>query len=174
MSDHWYMLTLIGEDRRGIVAAITEALFELGLNLGETSMLRLGGNFTIMMMVSGPQAEQELRARLQPVIDAQGMTLHIDPIEARLHEHLVPNLHVSVSGADRAGIVAQVTAALAEAGFNILDLESDVAGSPQKPVYIMQIAGIADVPVDALERALDPLRRAGVDVSVSAIQTYIG
>jgi hypothetical protein len=29
------------------------ALFELGLNLGETSMLRLGGNFTIMMMVSG-------------------------------------------------------------------------------------------------------------------------
>jgi glycine cleavage system transcriptional repressor len=174
MSDHWYMLTLIGADRRGIVAAITQALFELGLNLGETSMLRLGGNFTIMMMVSGPHAEQELRTRLQQVINAQGMTLHIDAIEARLHEHLVPNLHVSVTGADRAGIVAQVTAALSEAGCNILDLESDVAGSPQKPVYIMQIACVADAPVDAIERALDPLQREGVDVSVSAIQTYVG
>ena len=52
MSDNWYMLTLIGEDKPGIVAAVTQSLYELGLNLGETSMLRLGGNFTIMMMVS--------------------------------------------------------------------------------------------------------------------------
>jgi glycine cleavage system transcriptional repressor len=174
MSDPWYMLTLIGADRRGIVAAITRTLFELGLNLGETSMLRLGGNFTIMMMVSGARGEPELRARLQPVIEALGMTLHIDPIEARLHAHVVPDLQVSVSGADRAGIVAQVTAALSDAGFDILDLESDVAGSPQKPVYIMQIAGVSNVPVSAIERALEPLRREGIDVSVSAIQTYIG
>ena len=52
MSD-WYMLTLIGQDRPGIVAAVTKGLFEAGCNLGETSMLRLGNNFTIMMMVSG-------------------------------------------------------------------------------------------------------------------------
>ena len=42
MNNHWYMLTLIGEDKPGIVAAVTQALFDLGLNLGETSMLRLG------------------------------------------------------------------------------------------------------------------------------------
>ena len=47
------MLTLVGEDQPGIVAAVTEALFAKGMNLGEASMLRLGGNFTVMMMVSG-------------------------------------------------------------------------------------------------------------------------
>ena len=174
MTTQWHMLTLIGEDKPGIVAAVTRALFEFGLNLGETSMLRLGGNFTVMMMVSGEHSEAELRDRLKPVIEAQGMCLNIDPIKAHLHEHLVPNIQVTVTGADRAGIVAQVTGALAEAGFNILDLESDVAGTADKPVYIMQIAGVADVAVEVIERALVPLREEGVDVNVSAIETYIG
>ncbi len=174
MTNHWYMLTLIGEDKPGIVAAITQALFEQGMNLGETSMLRLGGNFTIMMMVNGVDDETGLRERLEPVIEAQGMCLHIDPIKARLHEHLLPNIQVTVSGADRAGIVAQVTAALASAGFNVLDLESDVAGTADKPVYIMQIAGVAEVSVEAIEQALETLRQDGVDVNVSPIETYIG
>ncbi len=174
MTAQWHMLTLIGEDKPGIVAAVTRALFEFGLNLGETSMLRLGGNFTVMMMVSGEHSEAQLRDRLKPVIEAQGMCLNIDPIEAHLHEHLVPNIQVTVTVADRAGIVAQVTSALAEAGFNILDLESDVAGTADKPVYIMQIAGVADVAVEVIERALVPLREEGVDVNVSAIETYIG
>ena len=174
MTTQWHMLTLIGEDKPGIVAAVTRALFEFGLNLGETSMLRLGGNFTVMMMVSGEHNEAELRDRLKPVIEAQGMCLHIDPIKAHLPEHLVPNIQVTVTGADRAGIVAQVTSALAGAGFTILDLDSDVAGPADKPVYIMQIAGVADVAVEAIERALVPLREDGVNVNVSAIETYIG
>ena len=174
MSDNWYMLTLIGADKPGIVATVTQGLFKLGLNLGETSMLRLGGNFTIMMMVSGIHEEQLLRDELKPVIDALGMRLHIDPIQAQLHEHVVPNIQVTVSGADRAGIVAQVTAALAACGFNILDLESDVAGTTDEPVYIMQIAGVAETSVESVETALDPLRKDGVDVNVSAVETYIG
>ncbi len=102
------------------------------------------------------------------------MCLHVDPIRAHLHEHLVPNIQVTVSGADRAGIVAQVTAALAASGFNILDLESDVAGTLRQPVYIMQIAGVADVALEAIEHVLEPLRQDGVDVNISAIDTYIG
>ena len=174
MSDNWYMLTLIGEDKPGIVAAVTQSLFELGLNLGETSMLRLGGNFTIMMMVSGIEQEETVREQLTSVIKGLGMSLHIDPIRAHLHQHVPPNIQVTVTGADRAGIVAQVTAALAATGFNILDLESDVAGTTEEPVYIMQIAGVADVSVESIETALDALRREGVDVNVSAVETYIG
>ena len=174
MSQDWYMLTLIGEDKPGIVAAVTKSLFDLGLNLGETSMLRLGGNFTIMMMVSGIEDQQVLRSRLEPVIEAQGMCLHVDPIHAHLHEHVAPNLQVTVTGADRAGIVAQVTAVLASAGFNILDLESDVAGTNEEPVYIMQIAGVAQASIESIEDALGALRDDGVDVNVNAIETYIG
>jgi glycine cleavage system transcriptional repressor len=57
---------------------------------------------------------------------------------------------------------------------NILDLESDVAGSEEKPVYIMQIAGIAEVPLESIEAAVAGLRAEGVDVRVSPIETLVG
>jgi len=44
------MLTLVGVDRPGIVARVTCAVFEVGGNLGEASMLRLGGNLTIFTL----------------------------------------------------------------------------------------------------------------------------
>ena len=54
---NWYMLTLVGKDRPGIVAEVSQTLFEAGGNLGEASMARLGGNFTVMLML---QIENEL------------------------------------------------------------------------------------------------------------------
>lgn len=173
MSD-WYMLTLIGQDRPGIVAAVTKALFESGCNLGETSMLRLGNNFTIMMMVKSGAGSDALRTVLQPVVDSLELILHIDVIEAELHQRPVPDVRILVHGADRAGIVAQVTGQAAAAGLNILDLESDVGGTESQPIYILQIEGVAAQGLDAIEQALAPLRAQGVKVDVSPIDTLIG
>ena len=170
----WYMLTLIGEDRAGIVAAVTRALFDRTMSLGETSMMRLGGSFTIMMMVSGASSADAVADAVRPVAEPLGLRAHVDPIAGGLHQHVVPNVRVRVSGADRAGIVAQVTGALAEAGFNILDLASDVAGTERQPVYIMHIEGYSDAPLERLQAAVAPLAREGVDVQVSAIDTLYG
>ena len=170
----WYMLTLIGEDRPGIVAAVTQALYERGMNLGEASMLRLGGSFSIMLMVSGAADAAAVESAVADVAGGLELRVHVDRITGGLHRHLVPNVQVTVSGADRAGIVAQVTGALAAAGLDILDLASDVAGSEDRPVYIMQIAGLAEVPIEDLETAVAGLRADGVDVRVSSIETLVG
>ena len=77
-------------------------------------------------------------------------------------------------GADRPGIVARVTGALAKTGFNILELESDVAGTEEAPVYIMTIQGVADATLESLRRAVEGLDEEGMDVSVSPIETLIG
>ena len=63
------MLTLVGKDRPGIVAKICQALFGLNGNLGETSMTRLGGHFTIMLMVCIPEKKSVVQEKLQPVCD---------------------------------------------------------------------------------------------------------
>ncbi|HEY9150027.1 MAG TPA: ACT domain-containing protein [Gammaproteobacteria bacterium] len=171
---NWCMLTLVGADRPGIVAAITQALFQGGANLGETSMARLGGNFTVMMMVQHEGDTEALRSLVEPVAASLGLRLHLDPIEAHLHEHPIPDVRISVFGADRAGIVAQVTTALAQVGFNILDLQSDVGGSKTAPFYVLHIEGQADDGVEAIEQALAPLRDSGVEVEVQSIETMIG
>lgn len=174
MAMHWNMLTLVGEDRPGIVAGVTRALYEGGCNLGEASMIRLGGNFTIMLMVGGERPCAEVEAALRPVAEQFGLRLHIDPVRGGLHEHLVPNVQVRVAGADRAGIVAEVTATLAEQGFNILELDSDVAGDSARPVYIMNIQGYCERTVEALEQALAGLAAEGISVDVSPVDVFIG
>jgi glycine cleavage system transcriptional repressor len=171
---NWYMLTLVGVDRPGITAAVTQALFDNGMNLGEASMLRLGGNFTMMLMVSGADSTEAVQEALAGVVAELGLKAHVDPIDGKLHEHIEPNLHVTVSGADRAGIVARVTGRLAEAGLNILDLSSDVAGSGQQPVYIMQIEGVADADAETLQAAVADLAGEGVEVAIRNLQTLLG
>lgn len=171
--NEWYMLTLVGRDRPGIVAAVARVLYEAGMNLGEASMMRLGGNFTIMLMVSGDSSERAVQEVVEPVARDLGLRLHVSAMEeGGLHRHKLPNFAVRVYGADRAGIVAQVTGTLAEAGFNILELDSDVAGTEEKPVYIMNIEGYADADLESLQAAVD--RLGDVDVKVSAVETLFG
>lgn len=170
----WFMLTLVGKDRPGIVAHVTAALFDGGCNLGEASMIRLGSNFTIMMMVQHQGNKHSLEQLVEGVAESLALHLHIDAIEGHLHQHLIPDVRITVYGADRAGIVAKVTGALAEVGLHILDLESDVGGSEDKPIYIMQLEGHASEGVDAIESALEIVRSEGIEAHMETIDTMIG
>jgi len=174
MNEKWYMLTLVGRDQSGIVAKTTTALYEAGCNLGEASMMRLGGNFTIMLMVQSGLAREDLQDRINPVTAGFGLRCHFDEIEGQLHDHRFPDVRITVYGADRAGIVSQVTTVLARAGLDILDLESDVGGTDSKPIYIMHIEGHAANGIDALQQALDEHIKDDIEVSLSAIDTMIG
>jgi glycine cleavage system transcriptional repressor len=162
----WFMLTLVGKDQPGIVAKVTAALYQGGCNLGEASMLRLGGNFTIMLMLSHAGTAATLEQLLAQVVENLQLRLHIDAIESQLHAHSSPDVAISVYGADRAGIVAQVTEAFANAGLNILNLETDVGGEPEKPFYIMQIEGTAQQGIEKLESALQTLLAVQQDLKV--------
>ncbi|VAW80753.1 Glycine cleavage system transcriptional antiactivator GcvR [hydrothermal vent metagenome] len=171
---NWYMLTLVGKDRPGIVAKVTSALFAADCNLGETSMLRLGDNFTVMMLVQSGDAEARLREALAPILKDLSLVLHVDPVEAGLHQHPVPDICILVHGADRVGIVSQVTSRAADAGLNILDLDSDVGGTEAEPIYILQIEGMATQGIGPIREALAPLQTTGVKVEVRPIETLIG
>ena len=170
----WFMLTVVGKDRPGIVARVTSALYEGGCNLGEASMTRLGGNFTVMLMVQHGGTVNSLENLVTPVTESLGLKLHVDRIEGELHRHETPDARIAVFGADRAGIVAQVTSALAEAGLDILDLQSNVAGSADKPIYIMQIEGRARQGIAALEAVVAVLDGQGMQVHIEPIDVMMG
>ncbi len=171
---HWFMMTVVGKDRPGIVAHLSAALYEGGCNLGEASMMRLGGNFTIMMMVQYDGTVKEVVKMVEPVAESMGLHLHVDRIEAKLHQHLEPDVLITVYGADRAGIVAKVTGALAEAGLHILDMETDVGGTEDSPIYIMQMEGHAGEGVEALRSVLEIIKAEGIEARLEEIDTLIG
>lgn len=171
---HWYMLAVVGKDRPGMVAKLTRTLFEHGCNLGEASMSRLGDSFAMMLMVESSHGAASLQGMLIPVSREMQVHCHVDRIDGKLHTHLEPNVRVSVFGADRAGIVAQVTGVLAEAGLHVCNLETSVAGTNAKPIYVMHIEGVARTGVEPLKVQGERLRRDGVDVAVEEIETLLG
>ncbi len=171
---HWFMLTVVGKDRPAIVARITAALYDSGCNLGEASMTRLGGNFTVMLMVQYTGSSAALEQLVAPVCESLGLKLHVDKIEGQLHRHPEADVHIRVFGADRAGIIAQVTTMLAEAGLDILYLQSDVAGTEDKPIYVMQIEGRALQGVAVLESAVQILDGKGMEVHLEPIDLMLG
>ncbi len=173
-----FMVTLVGKDQPGIVARVTRALFDGGCNLGAASMVRLGDNFTVMLTVDSiptVNAEQ-VRRSLKPVVEAMALHAHVDAIDGPINRvgKPEPDCRVTVYGADRPGIVANVTEVLAALKFNILDLETDVSGSEQELLYLLHIEGQCDAPENELRAALDGVRKNGVDVRVTSIQTLVG
>jgi len=171
---NWYLLTLAGRDRPGIVARVSGALFEAGCNLGGTSMMRLGDRFGMLMLVAVGDGEAALHSALDPVVSELGLEMQLSPSAPPELPAAEPELAITVHGADQAGIVARVTSAAAQAGFNIMDLESQLGGSPDSPVYVLHMEGRCERGLDALRAALDPLREAGIRVDVRAIDTLIG
>lgn len=174
MSKSWYMLTVVGKDQAGIVAEISEALFATGCNFGEASMNRLGGNFTVMLMVQSDKDIDGLESQLKPVCASLGLHCHFDEIEGHLHDHREPDVRISIYGSDRSGIMAHVTGTLAKAGLDICGLESDVGGTDEKPLYIMFIEGNATQGIEALEKSLATGVEEDIETHIEQIDTVIG
>ena len=169
---NYSVLTLVGADQPGIVAAVADTLYQQGCNLAQASMMRLGANFAIMLRVSH-SPDDDLRQILSPVCEKMALHLHIDEDAASSQPAVDPDVQVTVYGADRSGIVAQVTTLLAKAGLNIIDLETDVGGTEESPIYIMTLEGVATRGVDALRAALDTLD-ADIEINLDEIETLRG
>ena len=58
----WFAIAAIGRDRPGIVADLSECVFNCGCNLEDASMTMLGSEFATLMLVSG--TEPDLAAKL--------------------------------------------------------------------------------------------------------------
>jgi glycine cleavage system transcriptional repressor len=61
---HELAVTAIGQDRPGIVAAVTKVLHERGGNLEDSAMTILGGQFAIVLLVATEDDPDDLRQAL--------------------------------------------------------------------------------------------------------------
>lgn len=153
------MLSLVGKDRPGLVAQVSAALCKAGCNLGDSSMARLGVNFSIMVMVQWNGTLERLQEIVQPISQSLALTPHIDELPGGIEHHVEPDVRISIYASDRLGIVEDVTTALAEAGLNILHLDSNTeskAGTPGK-TYYLHIEGTVSKGLDPLYSAIDRL-----------------
>ena len=136
-------VSAIGSDRPGIVAAVTKVLLDQGCNLEDTSMSILRGHFAMMLVVAAPA---ELTASgLEQALAGPASDFDL-VVAVRAIDDGVPaspageTWTVSVHGADQPGIVHRVTAVLADAGANVVDLSTRLVGEAASPAYVMVLS----------------------------------
>jgi glycine cleavage system transcriptional repressor len=159
-------VTVIGHDRPGIIADVTEALSGLGGNLEDTSMTILRGHFAMTLLVATDAQAAAVDEALAP-LSADGSLLvsvrGVPPEDAAAP--LGTSYVLSVHGADRTGIVAGLTRVLAEAGGNITDLTTRLAGDLYVLVAEVDLPPAVDVAVLA-DRLGETAQALGVEVAL--------
>jgi glycine cleavage system transcriptional repressor len=131
MATGFVVLTAVGPDRVGIVDDIAAAVSGAGCNIEESKMAVLGGEFAVIMLVSGPEGSVRSMASSLPALGEKlGLRVDCQPThEPRAEEKGRPYLLKAVS-LDTPGIVHSVTAVLRSHAINIEDLETETAAAP--------------------------------------------
>jgi len=129
-----YVLNVLSDDHPGIIAAVGEMVTALGGNIDACSQTVLGGYFTLIMVVSFPDAvaPDDLAANIA-CQDTCGSKLQVlvrrlEPPRFAGSAGLTERFVVTASGQDRPGIVLRFSQYLAGKDINIVDLYGDRMG----------------------------------------------
>lgn len=142
-SKNYLVLTAVGPDRPGLVNEISSLVLAARANLEDSRMAILGGEFALLMLVSGEQqAIDEVELRAGELGARLGLRVLTKPTTSQQVPRDFLPYQIRVTGVDRPGIVQRVAAVLAGRGVNVASLESRLAYAPESgtPMFILEAA----------------------------------
>lgn len=120
-----YAIAAIGGDQPGIVAAMGEALLEVGGNIDDSSMTILGGHFAMLLVVNVDAGRDELQEALAPVASTFDLLLEVRPATHHpFSDEDRDDYVVAAYGPDKPGLVLTLSRILADSRANITDFGS--------------------------------------------------
>ena len=123
------VLTVIGDDRSGLVKAIASAVTEHGGNWERSEMAELAGKFAGIVLVTVPDDRVEsFTAAMEPLHGLLDVTVQ----RARADDGTEPVVRwtLELLGADRPGIVTEISTVLERHGVNIDALATSTREAP--------------------------------------------
>jgi glycine cleavage system transcriptional repressor len=143
------VITASGEDRVGLVDGFTGRIVEAGCNIEESRMALLGGQFALIMLLSG---RWDALARLEAQLDEIGEQLGLAIIHKRTREReagrdLIP-YQVDAISVDHPGIVQGLSSFFAQRGINIEQLDTDTYPAPHSGTPMFSVRMTVGIPAD--------------------------
>ncbi len=167
------VISVLGCDRPGIIAAVAKALFESRCNIEDVSQTTLQTEFVGIFIATKPEqlGEKDLLARLEERLIPMGLSVLVKPLQESGEWQAPPSepFVITTLGPDRLGLVAGITEVLAGFGINITDLRAIFRGGndPLRNVMIYEVDIPAAIDRSAFRAAL--YQRAedlGLDISL--------
>lgn len=167
------VMTIIGPDRTGLVEAVARTVADNGGNWLESRLCRLGGQFAGILRVALPAANQPALLAALPRLQADGLQILVRQ-DVAAPAAAGRQIKLDLVGADRTGIVREITSALARAGVNVEEFSSEVASAPMSGESLFKAAIRLQLPaqcnVGALKAELEKIAAdLLVDVSLAEL-----
>jgi glycine cleavage system regulatory protein len=154
------VLTAVGDDREGLVSALSRAVEDHGGNWLDSQLARLAGKFAGIVLVEVPDANvAAFTDATAGLLDQLGWKVDVNPAGAggaagrEVQVHLV--------GLDRPGMVRQVSSALAGQRVSIRDFRSWTQNAPQGGGLLFEAEAVVTLPsgvdVETVRAALEPI-----------------
>lgn len=155
------ILTVVARDRPGLTQALADAVHGAGGNWHEGKLSRLGGQYVGAVLI---EIEEAATAGLEAALRAiDAGTLSVALVNAAGQAPEGHMLSMELVGADRPGIVREVTGVLAHLGVSIDEFETEVTDGAWSGERIFRTRASLIVP-----RAVDP------DAVIGALEAISG
>ena len=137
------VISALGADRAGIVDELSNIIYTHELNIEDSRMTVLGGEFAILLLVSGEQsALEQLQAKSADIEQTLQMRLLIKPTT----ESAAPAVNsipysVEVTAIDHPGIVGNISRFFSSRNINIVNLQTERYAAPHtgSPMFALHM-----------------------------------
>ena len=140
-----FTLTCIGDDRPGLVSALSAPISAHGASWERSQMARLAGKFAGVLLVEvADERAEALVADLTALKDI-GLLVALERTDVAA-EYPSLRLNLELLGADHPGIVAEISAALASQRIGIEELSTDVREAPMSGGMLFEARAVLEAP----------------------------
>ncbi len=143
----YLVMTVLGNDRPGLVSSLADTVAAHGGSWLESRMARLAGQFAGIARIECPaESVDALIAELRTAgpVGLTVLAVREEAMEPAARRTLV----VDVVGNDRPGIVRELAAAVAKAGGNIEELTTGLESAPMSGHPMFRAHGVVSIPED--------------------------
>jgi len=149
------VITALGADRPGLVNELSDVLCSNKLNIEDSRMSVLGGEFAILLLVSGTaQAVEAFVANSQDIENSLKMKLTVKLTESKAASQQLIPYDVDVVAIDNPGIVHNLASFFSSRQINIVDLETDRYAAPHTGTPMFSLHMTIGVPTDTVIASL--------------------
>jgi glycine cleavage system regulatory protein len=155
------VLTLIGEDRPGLVGLLSQTVVDHDGNWLESRMSRMAGRFAGILRASVPDARVDALVAALNSLDSHGLRV---VVEISKHSDVESEFHsvpLELVGADRPGIIREISHALASRQINVDELHTERSSAPMSGEILFiakaRLRIPRGAPLDELNDALEEI-----------------
>jgi glycine cleavage system transcriptional repressor len=138
------LVTVIGPDRQGLIADIAGRLFDLNVNLGDTTFAVLGeiAEFTCLAEIPEQIGLADVERELAGLDGMADTKITVSGLElGHVHAESGHITHrIEMKGSDRPGVVARLSEVFGQFGANIVRMNSEQVPGDERNLYVTRFA----------------------------------